>query len=282
MRIGIASSEEVLPVGDRRLVDALVAIGFEVEVVDWKDAAREWSGFDAVVVRSCWDYHLQVEKFLQWIGRLESCGVVVVNSPELIRWNASKTYLGELAAGGAVIPETIFVDAGQEIDLGEVCAARGWREAVVKPVVSASAHRTERRNSGIVRGPAIVQRFIEAIESEGEWSLVFIGGEYSHAVNKKPAAEDFRVQVEHGGTVIAGEAPAIALPFAARVLKLLPWPAVFARVDVVVDRGRIWLMELEVIEPELYLEMQEGAAGRLAALILRYLETEAQSQSPHP
>jgi glutathione synthase/RimK-type ligase-like ATP-grasp enzyme len=274
MRIGIASSEEVLPVGDRRLVDALVAIGFEVEVVDWKDDAREWSGFDAVIVRSCWDYHLQVEKFLEWVGRLESCGVVVVNSPELIRWNASKRYLGELAAGGAVIPETIFVDAGKEIDLGEVCAAREWREAVVKPVVSASAHRTERRSAGIVRGPAIVQRFIEAIESEGEWSLVFVGGEYSHAVNKKPAAKDFRVQVEHGGTVIVGEPPAIALPFAARVLKLLPWPALFARVDVVVDRGRIWLMELEVIEPELYLEMREDSAERLAGVIGRYLGTK--------
>jgi glutathione synthase/RimK-type ligase-like ATP-grasp enzyme len=271
MRIGIASSEEVLPVGDRRLVDALVTIGFEVEVVDWKDDGREWNGFDAVIVRSCWDYHLYVEKFLEWVGRLESSGVVVVNAPELIRWNASKRYLGELAAGGAVIPETIFVDDAEEIDLGAVCAAREWREAVVKPVVSASAHRTERRNSGIVLGPAIVQRFIEAIESEGEWSLVFVGGEYSHAVNKKPAAKDFRVQVEHGGTVIGGEAPAIALQFAARVLKLLPRPAVFARVDVVVDCGRIWLMELEVIEPELYLEMAAGAAGRLAAVIREYL-----------
>ncbi len=273
MRIGIASSEEVLPVSDRELAVALAVIGFEVEVVDWKDRARDWREFDTVIVRSCWDYHLQVERFLEWIGQLESSGVAVVNAPELIRWNSDKRYLGELAAGGAVIPETIFVDGGEEIDLAAVCGARGWLQAVVKPIVSASAHRTERRKAGAVFGPAIVQKYISAIETEGEWSLVYLGGEYSHAVNKTPRLHDFRVQEEHGGTIRAGAPTANAVEFATRVLKLLPLPGVFARVDVVVSGTEIWLMELEVIEPELYLHLAEGSAGRLAAVIGGYLET---------
>jgi glutathione synthase/RimK-type ligase-like ATP-grasp enzyme len=266
-RIAIATSRSPLPASDQALAVALAKEGFDVQPVIWSCAQQDWIEFDAVVVRSCWDYHLRVEEFLEWISHLERSGIVVVNSPDLIRWNANKIYLGELASAGIAMPDTVFVESGTELDLTKVCASRGWGSAVVKPTISASAYCTERRSSGLVRGPAMVQKYVDAIEAEGEWSLVYINGKFSHAVIKKPQAGDFRVQTNFGGTVQVAQPSGELLEFAEGVLSRLAWPAVFARVDIVADGASIQLMELEVIEPELFLDLVPGSNRRLASAI---------------
>jgi len=267
IRIAIATSKNELPPSDQALAVALVEQGFDVHPVIWSAAHQDWREFDAAVVRSCWDYHLRLEEFLAWIALLERNGVAVLNSPDLIRWNANKIYLAELADAGIATPDTIFVAPGMELDLASVCASRGWTSAVVKPMISASAYCTERISSGQVRGPAMVQQYITAIEAEGEWSLVYFNGQFSHAVIKKPREGDFRVQNNFGGTVRVAEPAGESLVFAEAVLSRLAWPAVFARVDMVAEGPSIQLMELEVIEPELFLDLVPGSSRRLALAI---------------
>lgn len=278
-RIAIATSKNELPPSDQALALALREQGFDVHPVIWSGTHQDWREFDAVVVRSCWDYHLRLEEFLAWIARLERNGVAVLNSPHLIRWNANKIYLAELAAAGIPTPDTIFVEPGMELDLARVCASRNWTSAVVKPMISASAHCTERRRSGPVHGPAMVQRYIAAIETEGEWSLIYFRDAFSHAVIKKPREGDFRVQNNFGGTVRVAEPGRESLAFAEAVLSRLAWPAMFARVDMVADGPSIQLMELEVIEPELFLDLVPGSSRRLASAIRDDLLRTGASQS---
>lgn len=218
IRIAIATSQSDLPAGDKALAAALTRLGFDVHPAIWSRHPPKWDEFDVVVVRSCWDYHLREPEFLGWISCLERDEIVVLNPPNLLRWNLSKLYLAELANSGITIPDTIFPASDQEVDLAEICQSRGWRSAVVKPTVSASAYRTERRCSGLVRGPAMVQQYLEAIESSGEWSLVFLNQEFSHAVIKKPIKGDFRVQVEFGGSVKVAQPSTEILEFAQSVL----------------------------------------------------------------
>lgn len=272
MRIALATYKQPVGPCDSALLAALRDLGHEAHSAVWSDPARDWRAFDAVVIRSCWDYHLQAERFLAWVADLERDATPVINPPELIRWNSQKTYLRELEAAGITIPGSVIVPEGTEENLAKLCAQHGWEMAVVKPLISASAHRTERRNSGMVRGPAMIQEYIAAIETEGEFSLTFIAHEYSHAVNKKPRAGDFRVQEEHGGAIAAAQPPAGAQAFAQNVLSKMPLRSTYARVDVVNDRGQFRLMELEVIEPELYLHLAPGSAQKLATAILKELQ----------
>src|SRR5437016_7858529 len=164
MRLAIATSKNELPSSDEVLKAALGEQGMTANPVLWSSPGVAWHSFDAVVIRSCWDYHLRVNGFLDWITRLEHTGVAVLNSPSLIRWNVNKLYLQELSARGIRIPETVWLDTGEEGDLARVCYLHGWANAVVKPLVSASAHKTDRKRVGIVKGAAMIQECLTLIE----------------------------------------------------------------------------------------------------------------------
>ena len=277
MKIALATSNHVLPAGDLALMQALADQGLDVEAAVWSDPRQSWKRNAAVLVRSCWDYHLRVREFLDWVAYLHHSGIVVLNDPSLIRWNSNKTYLAELASRQIAIPETIFLKPTDlEFDLARECAMRQWSSAVVKPLVSASAHLTERKSSGLVRGPAMVQKYVASIETEGEWSLVFFNHQFSHAVIKKPRLGDFRVQSAFGGTVEVAQPSVEMLCLAKHVLRCLRWPAMFARVDLVTNGPSIELMELEVIEPELFLSLVPGSSARLAAEIVKHLSHKLQ------
>jgi glutathione synthase/RimK-type ligase-like ATP-grasp enzyme len=274
LRIALASYADeahgVIPAGDWALRRAWEAWGHSVSQVRWNAADVRWRKFDFVAIRSCWDYHLQPEAFLNWIARIENDGIPMVNPAELIRWNLDKRYLGEL---GLTMPETIWLREGEVRDLAETCAARGWPRAVVKPLVSASAYQTSLRADGIAAGPAIVQEFLPEIQTQGEWSLLFFGGLLSHAVRKFPAAGDFRVQSEFGGSHAALPPPGELTAFARRVLERMPVPAALARVDLVqcARRGPL-LMELEVIDPELFFPPGGTAHEVAARAVLQYVQ----------
>ncbi|MFT3913327.1 MAG: hypothetical protein QM704_04300 [Anaeromyxobacteraceae bacterium] len=257
------------PEGDVLLRRALEARGCAVEQVAWSDASAAWPGLDGVVVRSTWDYHLRGAEFLAWLDRLDVAGVPCVNPSALLRWNLDKRYLRGLAEAGVAVPDTVWLGPGERAGVAEVLRVRGWAAAVAKPLVSASAHRTELVTSGEVEGPAMLQALVPEIRSAGERSLVFLGGAFSHAVVKRPAAGDFRVQKELGGTWARQVPPAETVSFATRVLALAPVAPAFARVDLVeTARGPV-LMELEVLEPELFLGEEE--ADRLAEAVLAAL-----------
>jgi len=240
------------------------------------------------VPRSCWDYHQRAPEFERWLDRLERAGARVVNPVPILRWNMRKTYLRDLGARGVPVVSTVWAAKGSDTTLRGIAEARGWAEMVVKPVVSASAHETwrtgrdgagdeERFRADLATRDLMVQPFLPGFIEEGELSLVFLAGEYSHAVRKRPKPGDFRVQEEHGGSV----GPDVASPDLVRIGALAvaasPGPSAYARVDTVAAGGRHLVTELELIEPALYFGMREGAADRLAAALIAALSDPAAS-----
>jgi hypothetical protein len=149
-KIAIATSKapSELDARERLLIEALSQAGTAATSAIWSSPEVPWSHFSAVVIRSCWDYHLRVEEFLRWIKSLEDRNIPVINHPNLVRWNADKTYLKQLAACGIAIPETVWLQPGERANVGAICGARGWEDAVVKPVISASAFGTEQLRPG--------------------------------------------------------------------------------------------------------------------------------------
>ncbi len=271
---------------DRLLADALSARGAIVQGVPWSDASAEWAAYDAVVVRSCWDYFLRVDEFHAWLDRLERDGARVMNDVRTLRWNADKTYLRDLVARGVPIIPTWWLPRGAATSLGELRHVTGWSELVVTPTVSGGAHRTWRATPGaevegdsrlatmIDESAMMVQPLLSEIEREGEWSLLFFAGRYSHSVLKRPRSGDFRVQREHGGSVEPTTPSREMIVAAERVLAGLPFggePPLYARVDGCVVDGELLLMELELLEPELFLRCAAEAPGRLADAVLSRL-----------
>lgn len=283
MRIALVTCAKVpeLTDDDRLVRDALRERGARVEVLVWDAPDVDWPGFDRVVLRSVWDYHQRVEAFLRWIARMEALRVSLWNPPATVRANSHKSYLAGLAARGIPGVPTVVLDRGSPVHLRRLLEEHGWTDAVLKPAVSASAYRTRRVSPAtaeeqqpeldalLAEGDALVQPFLPEITSAGEWSFVFFGEAYSHAVRKLPKAGDYRVQSELGGRVLR-EPPSPALRREAqRIASHIPRPWLYARVDAVERNGALTLMELELIEPVLFLGEDPAAPGRFADAILR-------------
>ncbi|MGH7658246.1 MAG: ATP-grasp domain-containing protein, partial [Gemmatimonadales bacterium] len=245
----------------------------------WNDPGVRWERFEAVVVRSCWDYHHRHDKFLEWTESLERLGVPLWNPAPVLRWNSDKTYLRHLQNCGIPVVPTRWIEPGSELRLDALLEETGWDDVVLKPTISASAHetwRTSRAEAGenkarfraLAAGSAfMLQPFVNEVAAEGEWSLVFLGGTFSHAVMKRPRPGDFRVQPEHGGTVDP-VVPCLELIDAAKsALKAVPGELLYARVDGCLMNGRFCIMEVELIEPSLFLITSPGAPDRAADAI---------------
>lgn len=259
---------------DRILAAALERRGALVAPVVWTETAPESLSCDLLLVRSVWDYHLHPLDFIRWIEDV-SVRMTVLNPPEMIRWSMDKRYLQEIEAAGFPVPRTLFVAQGADVELESVMRLGGLKQAVVKPVISASAHETRRiadpgpaddewLNGLLKSRPMMVQEFIPEIQSGGEWSLIFAGMEFTHAAHKLPKAGDFRVQEEHGGLHRRGMPPAPALQMAKDMLRQFAPEVVYCRVDLVMREERAILMELELIEPLLHFELAPEAAEILA------------------
>lgn len=267
---------------DQLAASALRKKGIDVQAAVWDDKRVAWDRFGAVVLRSCWDYHLRPDEFLAWLDKLDGLGVRVMNSTEIVRWNMDKLYLSDLEETGIPVTPTVWLPKGSKAALAEILQAKDWQKVVVKPTVSASAHQTWTATPAnaidaqakfaemLSQSGVIVQQYMDAINGNGEWSLMFFGNEYSHAVLKKPGEGDFRVQNEFGGSWQAAQPPGGLIAQAANILATVG-ETVYARVDGVEEDGRLVLMELELIEPVLFLGDSDGAARRFAGAILEML-----------
>ena len=286
-RVALATSSKYpnLTDDDRLLLEPLAQRNIQAEPAIWNDASRNWSRFDAVIIRSCWDYHLQPEKFLRWIAGLQALSVSVFNSADIIRWNADKTYLRDLEAKGIAVVPTLWPEPGNPISLNASLRELAWPKAVVKPRISATAYRTQlvtpenaistqalfddlRQDPGVM-----VQKFMDGITTEGEWSLMFFAGAFSHAVIKCPKRGDFRVQNDFGGTAHLADPPPDVLAAAAQAVRAVD-ATQYARVDGVVDEGQFRLMELELIEPALFLAEHNAAPTQFAEAIAHVLTAQ--------
>jgi glutathione synthase/RimK-type ligase-like ATP-grasp enzyme len=283
-KIAFATSAEhaTLTADDLLAVAAADSIGLTIEPAVWNDAAVVWQDFDAVVIRSCWDYHHQPDHFRAWVDQLEAAAIPLWNPPSVIRWNSNKRYLQELSEWGISTVATVYLEAGAQTDLSAQLAQHGWTDAVIKPAISASAFNTwrlsdvagdetqQRFAAQLAESPTLIQPYMPEIEA-GEWSLIYFNGDYSHAALKRPLAGDFRVQGAFGGNS-KPEQPNISLieqgaKIMAEVQARLGQRVLYVRVDGIIHNGQLMIMELELIEPSLFIGFEAGAAERFARAI---------------
>ena len=265
----------------------LRARGLNAEVVVWSDEGVDWTRFNLVVLRSPWDYFERIAEFRAWLARLERAQVPLQNPQALVRWNFDKHYLAELEAKGVAIVPSRFLARGRPANLARELAAAGFVEAVLKPTISGGAFRTHRvaparaaalqpaLDEILVESGALLQPFVPEIQDEGEWSLLFFDGAFSHAVVKTPPAGDFRVQPQHGGAARAVAPPAELIAEALRIVSLLPVPPLYVRIDGVRVAGRFLLMEVEAIEPYLFTRTAAGSAERYVECLARAARVNA-------
>lgn len=259
------SKSPQLTADDAQVASLLSQRNIQVEAVCWDYLQADWQRYEGIVLRSCWNYHLHEMEFKQWIGQMEKQQRRLFNSCEVIAWNMDKTYLQTLALAGIPIPPTHWLQKGDWVDLQQLLSEKNWHKAVVKPTVSASAHQTW-LTSGITTpqdqfklenmlatGGVMIQAFIEEVQTRGEWSLIFFNNHYSHAVLKRTQSDDFRVQQEYGGSADACRPPESILRQAQHIIDTIGQALLYARVDGIEVNGTFLLMELELVEPALFL-----------------------------
>lgn len=251
-----------------RKTAALTGAGLIVEQRVWTDPG-DLSGYDLVLPLFAWGYQRDVATWYALLDRLEAEALPVANPVPVLRWNSDKAYLGELGANGVAVVPTVEVAALDDVSLAAALETLGTQDAVIKPAISGGADGTHRiaANRAIpvdaLGQRRLVQPLMPGILTEGEFSLFFFAGKFSHAIVKRPAAGDFRVQEQFGGRETPWDASAAAQALAAAALAAAPAPPVYARVDMVGDAaGKLHIMELELIEPSLFLHHapDKGAA----------------------
>lgn len=260
------------------------ALGWSIDMVPWKSAGVDWHQYDAVYIGTPWDYPDDPEAFLKLLETIDESRAVLVNDLSLVRWTMSKTYLRDLEARGAAIVPSLWHEKFYAELLPGFYDAYETDRIIVKPLVSTNAHNTFLLYRGAAKTPLneltrtfaarpfLVQPFIENVQLEGEYSLFFFSGEFSHAILKTPKEKDFRVQEEHGARIVSARPEERLLETATELLGLVDPLPVYARCDYLRDAaGRFLLMELELIEPSLYLRMDSGAPGRFAKAFDAYV-----------
>jgi len=264
---------------DRLVADILRSDGVSVVSAVWDDPVVDWSRFACIVIRSTWDYHLKPDPYAEWLRSRAAAGTNLWNPANVVLANMNKQYLADLAERGVEVVSTVYLQAAGTHQLRQVLETRGWEKVVVKPAVSASAHGTWRASLATAdtdqakfaeqcrSTDVLVQPYIEEVASHGEWSLVFFAGQYSHAVLKRPAEGDFRVQRHFGGNTAPGDPPPELIAQAGDVLSKVDSPLLYARVDGVDRAGRFVLMELEINEPYLFVGFSPEAPSRFAEAI---------------
>jgi glutathione synthase/RimK-type ligase-like ATP-grasp enzyme len=274
-------------IDDEHAVQPLADLGWQVSIVSWRQRQIPWSRYDAVIIRSTWDYWNDVEGFLEVLQAIDA-STRLANSLQLVRWNLAKTYLREVEQKGVAIVPTLWplqLDAASadgffdQLDCSEI---------VIKPVVGANGEDTFRLRRGfdpvelsdittLFRNrPSMVQRFMPAILAEGEYSLFFFNGAFSHAILKVPAAGEFRSQEERGAEIRPVMPEQRLLQRGQRALATIDPAPLYARIDMVRDQGGDFVvMELELIEPSLYLRTDPGAPTRFAGAIDNWFSAPA-------
>lgn len=288
MKVALATCAELphLDADEAPLVAALHARGVVVSHPAWDGGDAPFLDADLTVIRSTWDYTRKAAAFVHWAARIDAgSGGRLCNPARVVQWNHHKRYLLSLAERGADIVPTLYLPAGSRLELERAVKDAGWLDGVVgKPAVSAGSRDSIQVpptglaaaqpwfDAMLATRDLLVQPFVPGI-AEGELSLIYLeeAGQlrFAHAVNKVPAQGDFRSQPEFRSTVARTDPPPAFRQAADRILALVADPLLYARVDLVAGAdGQPWLMELELIEPSLYLSWNPPSAERLADAIV--------------
>lgn len=244
--------------------------GHRVDVAHWRDAAVDWSAAPVTVLRSPWDYVHHLDEFIAWAERVDEV-TDLWNPLELLRWNTHKSYLLGLQARGVPVVPTVLLLGGSSASLDSICDAQGWNAVVVKPAIASGGDGAQRGEVGdaslqahadelLESGDVLVQPYAASVEESGETSVILFDGRFSHAVRKRPAAGDYRVQEHHGGTTDLIDPNPGVVELAERVCAVLPARTLYARIDLVTLRGLWHVIEAEVTEPSLWLDLAPVSA----------------------
>lgn len=275
-------------VWDNLLIQPFSQHGVHVDVISWHVTDIDWSQYDAVIVRSTWDYQEHADAFIDKLIEITKHDTVLINPLSLMQWNISKRYLQILQTQGITIIPSVFFDSVAISDIYAQFAYFDTQEIIIKPLISANSDNTFRLDHTNLMAqagplsnifsttPCVIQPFLDSVINEGEYSLFYFNGEYSHTIRKVPKSGDFRVQEEHGGELITVIPDERQLSAAAKVLAALPEKSLYARVDLIrnprAQKDDIWqLMEVELIEPSLYFNMDEASPERFVQATLNYL-----------
>ncbi|MCP9745677.1 RimK family alpha-L-glutamate ligase [Lacihabitans sp. CS3-21] len=277
-KIAIATYDKLpdLTFNDQLLIPIFRENGYTVSPEIWDDSEVDWSSFDIVLIRSTWDYYLKPVEFKNWISQFINSKTRLINSAEMVLKNSHKFYLKELANKGVSIIPTIF--SSEKIELEKL---KMWEKIVIKPAVSAGSHETEIFEVNMLTqevldnktrtGDWLVQPFLEEIKDAGEISMLFFGGNFSHAIQKVPKSGDFRVQKQFGAQYLKFEPSTTLLSIAKNIVEIAGKESVYARIDGVITQNGFLLMEVEMIEPDLFFEHTLDGPNRFVEAVLKEL-----------
>lgn len=265
---------ETFFVYDELLIPYFNELGWSVTTLSWHEKNVDWNQFDYVVVRSTWDYQHHADTFAGVLEIIDKSSATLLNPLKLIKWNFEKYYLKDLEAAGLPVVDTCWGSEFSPQHIEDAFANFATDEVVIKPTLSANADNTYRVSkassmelmSSLINTFSsrsyMIQPFLPTIVEEGEYSLFYFGGIYSHSILKVPKSGDFRVQEEHGGRLLTVDASDEQQDIAQRALAAMPTEALYARVDLVRQRDKWAIMELELIEPSLYFNLDAASPER--------------------
>lgn len=269
---------------DELLIPFFEKRGWSVETVSWHSTSTNWDKFNYVIVRSTWDYQQHSGDFLACLKGIDTSSAVLLNPLPLMQWNIEKHYLKDLQGKGVPIVETMWGSEFNNNVIEEAFAQFGCDTVVIKPTLSANADDTFKLSAAdwhvqekalyntFQRRDFMIQPFLSSVVDEGEYSLFYFGGEFSHAIKKVPQKGDFRVQEEHGGSLHSIAVDSEQLAIAEKALAAMPCDALYARVDLVKQNNHWAIMELELIEPSLYFNLDPQSPLRFVEALVRYHE----------
>ena len=265
------------------LKSAFESQGLKVDITYWDNPSYEWQQTKSVLFRTVWDYFERFDEFWDWLEQVKT-KTRLINSYELIKWNIDKHYLRDLKNNGIQIVPTYFADRGNNTSLQEIANLNDRKHIVIKPAISASAFNTYKITNDEIEQKEqlfhellqthdmLVQPFFPTISELGEASLMVFGGEFTHAILKKAKAGDFRVQDDFGGTVHDYNPTQEEIKFAEKVFQSCTSLPIYGRVDIVWDSNKhIYLSELEIIEPELWIRNRPESANKIAEAVNKIL-----------
>lgn len=269
---------------DYLLVEPLKKFGWQTETISWKNKSVNWNDYEVVIVRSTWDYQKSPKKFLQVLEKINS-QTQLENNLEIIKWNMDKSYLRDLKVKGTKIVPSIWRDSFNKNEFQNFFEELNSDEIIIKPTISANAFNTFRIKSADLdthilildttfkNRAFVVQPFMKNIISEGEYSLFYFGGKYSHTILKTPKQDDFRVQEEHGGILKLVQPDEKMKVTAGKILDVIETDLLYARIDFVrTDENDFALMELELIEPSLYFNMDPESPERFVEVFDKWMK----------
>jgi glutathione synthase/RimK-type ligase-like ATP-grasp enzyme len=276
-----SKAPQLLP-DDRLIIPLLRDNSVIATPVVWNDGDVDWAAFDCLLFRSTWDYYLQADAFYEWLEKTESIGIPTINSISTVRWNMHKFYLRELQSKGINVIPTNFINRNASMNIA-IEVPDSWEKVIIKPAISAGSYETVIRNRDEYASHSdhptfalpdcdfLIQEFMPEICTDGELSFIFFDRRFSHAVRKTPKVGDFRIQVQFGGNYSAFQPSSHQLNAASAVVEAIPYPISYARVDGIWKDDVFYLMEVELIEPDLYMGYAPDAAARFVKSITNAL-----------